>query len=1015
MAGGNYLDSILDFKLIGREKELGILKQAVQETIGGSGSTIMVSGEAGIGKSKLVDEFKKHAGSLDINVFAGAAAAEMAHPFLVFSKALEKEITGPLFHDREFTSISAVFAVNRSGLLIGQASSDDNENLDADIFAGMLSAVQNFVQDSFDSAGTQASGLGRLEYGNMKIIIKHGEHVFLTAVFKGIEHQDMGQMLKSTIDKIEDSYGHILEKWSGKMSEVSGIQKEIEALAISRFLVRRDMEGIKLENERLRIASLVHEKISQLCQKKPILLLLEDLHWADESSLFVLNYLARNIAGNRMMILGTCRPKESQILNDFLEQMKDEDILETIPLAKLDRRELDDLIDNLLSPNDLPVNFIDTLAARCDGNPFFVTEMLREMLVAGAISPVDGKYALTSKEYSIPSTVEEVVHMRLDKLEPDAMALIEYASCMGRTFDSSVALAMPSLVDPEIAFQKLIGAGILFRENGQSSFSHAILHDVTYQSIGQRWKQIHHRSIGEYLEGQYKGVLDEILYDLARHYYLGKVNDKAYDYCCRAGEKAESAYAAEDARNFYLNACSAQENIRASQDKDAMADILERIGDLDSLLGSYDDSIARYSLSGEMASGINRHAEIHKKTAEVYEKKAEFDRSLEEAEKGLELLGNAESLTRARLLMTQGKAHMMSGDMDKAMAVLEESLELAQKLGGDMELGKVYGLMGMLNKSQGKLDQGLINLETSLEIKKELKDMAGMSITINNLGNLYRAKGDMKKALAYYKESLEIENKIGNPRGIANALNNLGNIYGDSGDRQVSVDHYLKAVKIFEKIGDQNGLATTLNNVGVAYHYDNEPEKAIEYYTKSLEMFKKIGNKVAVGLTHFNIASIYSDNRKPENALEHYFTSIEFVKNQVDKRYLFYNYCALSEAYIKLENFDESIIWGLKGKALADELDDDWMISNCALYMGIAHREKNNLDEASELLEKARDTLLNSEDLTDQARFYYEHGLLLRKKDQKDQAKLEFEKSLEYYEKAGNQLMCQKVKDSLKD
>lgn len=984
----------------------------MQESIGGNGSSIILSGEAGIGKSMLIEEFKKQVDQLDINVLSGAAASEAVHPFLIFSKALENEISGPLFHDQEFTSFSAVFAINRSGLLIGQAASDD-DNLDADIFAGMLSAVQNFVQDSFDSAGSQASGLGRLEYGNMKIIIKHGENIFLTAVFKGIEHQDMGQMLKNTIDKIENRYEDIIKNWSGNMSEVSGIQKEIETLAISRFLVRRDMEGIKLENERLKIAGLVHEKISQMSQEMPILLMLEDLHWADESSIFVLNYLARNIAHDRILILGTCRPKESQMLNETLDKMHQDSNTNIIALEKLGRKELNDLVNKLLAPNDLPNDFLDAMEERCDGNPFFVTEMLREMLDGGNIGKDNGKFILINKEYSIPSNIEDIVHLRLDKLEPDAMAFVEYAACIGRTFDSSTAMSIPSLENPEAAFQKLIGGGILVRENGQASFSHAILHDITYQGIGQRWKQTHHRSIGEHLEGQYETAREHVLYDLARHYFLGKVHDKAYDYCLRAGEKAESAFAAEDARNFYLNALSAQENIRAGHGKDAMAEILERIGDLDSLLGNYDDSIERYTLSGDMASEIQLHAEIHRKTAEVYEKKAEFDNSLDEVKKGLELLEKTESLTRARLLMTQGRAHMMSGDLDIASIVLEESLELAQKLGGNMELGKAYGLIGMLNKSQGQMDQGLMNLETSLDIRKELNDLVGIPMTLNNLGNLYRARGDMEKALANYKESLEIEEKIGNPRGIANSLNNLGNVYGDRGNQQSSIFHYLKAAKIFEKIGDPNGLATTLNNIGVIYHYDNEPEKAIEYYSKGLEMFKKIGNKVAVGLTLFNIASILNDNNEPKKSLEHYFSSIDYVKDLGDKRYLFYNYCALSEAYIKLEDFDQAISYSQKGKELADEMNDDWMISNCALYMGIAQREKNNLDEAAKSLEKARKTLLESDDPTDSGRFHYEYGLLLKKKGQDDEAKPEFEKALEYYEKSGNQLMCQRVKGAL--
>lgn len=160
--------------MIGRENELGLLRNRLAEALDGKGFAVLLSGEASIGKTRLLNEFLIHAESQKIKVISGAAASDSAHPFLVFSKALEGELASPLFVGQKHITFSKIFTVDSSGLLIAEAS-PETEGLDTDIFAGMLSAVQDFVRDSFDrdsldGTGQQTAGLGRLEYGDMTIL-----------------------------------------------------------------------------------------------------------------------------------------------------------------------------------------------------------------------------------------------------------------------------------------------------------------------------------------------------------------------------------------------------------------------------------------------------------------------------------------------------------------------------------------------------------------------------------------------------------------------------------------------------------------------------------------------------------------------------------------------------------------------------------------------------------------------------------------------------------------------------
>ena len=444
---GSYPQKI---ELIDREEELNQLKEHLEDAIAGNGSTVLISGEAGVGKTRLMEEFLNYSATKGINVLAGSTASDTIYPFHILSKALEKEIEKPLFQDQEYISFTAIFAVDRSGLLIAQASSEA-DGLDADIFAGMLSAVQDFVRDSFDSTGEQRTGLGRLEYGDMKIMIEHGPHLFLTAVFHGSEHPDMKNLLRTTVNTIEEEFREILSSWSGNMADVAPIQEYISSLANARFLVRRDLEGVKLENERIRIADEVLEILRSLSGDRPLVLLLEDLHWADESSLFVLNYLSRNITGEKILLAGTLRPEMGEGLQTAMENMSQEGKLVLMPLVQLGSGSVSSLVEAVHPDHKFPESFIDHLASACGGNPFFVIELLRHMKEEGNIS----EGILISQDYSIPGSVEEVVQRRLENLDPEAIALAEYASCIGRTFESRAAMSIQAARDPARGLQRL--------------------------------------------------------------------------------------------------------------------------------------------------------------------------------------------------------------------------------------------------------------------------------------------------------------------------------------------------------------------------------------------------------------------------------------------------------------------------------------------------------------------------------------------------------------------------------
>ncbi|MCK5038672.1 MAG: tetratricopeptide repeat protein, partial [Thermoplasmata archaeon] len=757
------------FQLIGRKKEMATFKDLLSRSIGGMGNTLLVSGEAGIGKTRLIEEYRRYA-SDRVKIMNGSATLDSLEPFQIFSKALEGISNQPLFRNLEHTSFTTIFVVDRAGLLLAQASSVENE-LDADIFTGMLSAVQGFVKDSFNISGEKKGGLGRLEYGDKKIIIEHGQHIFLTAVFDGAEHRDMKQLVKRTVEAIEMDHGDILEAWEGNMDQMMPVQDMISSLANAKFLVKQELEGTTLKTERLRIADQVLVEVTELSKIQPLLILLEDLHWAEESSLFVLNYLARNIRNERIMILGTLRPGESQILDQRLEKMRKENMIIDQKLDILGTEEVASLAFELFADNTFSEDFIETLAGKCRGNPFFTIELLRQMADEGSIGEKNGKYTLLSEDYSIPSSIEDVVHRKLERLGPDEMALVEYASCIALQFDREILSSIQIVVDIPTTLDRLTDTGIIATYGDHIEFSHALFQDAIYQSMGNRWKSVYHKNIGDYYEENFGMEIESVIYELASHYSRSKEYSKAFDYCIRAGEKAESEFAPEQSLELYKSALSAHRNLRKPDSKETALELLEKIGDIQELVGEWDDALLIFDEAFGISSDDEIKARMLRKSGAVYESRGDYDEALKALDKAKIQIDGRSSKEYARICNLEGGIYGKKGERDKGLAILKEGLAIFEEKGDSLkDIAKLFRAIGFLQLNLGQLGPALENYQKSLKIMEDIGNEHGMAAALNNIGVLYHDKGELDYSLDYYLRSLRIKEKIGDIDGVSISL-----------------------------------------------------------------------------------------------------------------------------------------------------------------------------------------------------------------------------------------------------
>ena len=891
--------------MVGREGELRKLSGALASAAEGKGSALIVSGEPGIGKSALVSEVVARAKSLGFAVSSGAASKESMQPFLVFSGALVSLTDEPLFEPDESVSFSSALAMDRAS---GEALAKSVRNpggAGADAFAGMLNAVQGFVKDSF-GASESGDSLGRLEHGDRKILIERCGRMSVVAVIEGAESPEMLAALKGAAERI--------------LREPDSIQSALDGLTRMRFRVQKNLEGVKLESERIRIANRVLEIVRGCAAHKPLLAVLEDVYWADESSLFVLRYVARNLGGSKILLLATARPSEGAEAQKAISAMLSEGSASAIPLAGLDRAGVASLLDATFSQGDFPASFAERLHDDCAGNPFFISELLRQMAVDGAITQTGGKYSLARDDYAMPSSVGDLVARRLESLDEDAMAMAEYASCAGREFQAAVALSAPSLENPRSSLEKLQAAGIVRIDGGAGEFSHALFQAAVYDSLAPRWRSAHHRSIGEFYEGAYAGRLDDAAYELARHFSLSQEHAKAVDYGTMAGANAEGTFAMEQAVGFYVSAVGALGRLGISGGREQ--GLRMKIGELQGLLGRYPDAAASFEKASALSSGDVRALAVAKrKLAEILEYQGKWDEALtviagvegalaaadgpasesvaERAPKSVV----AHPLELAGALVVKSFVLMRKGDFAGSQSVAESALLMLDGLEGlDARRESVNALTNIskAHLARGEYAESKRVSEQVLKMRDGLGDELGVAGALNNLANACTCMSERDEALGHLERALTILEKRGDVRTVGIVTMNIGNLHAERGEYDLAMTFYDKAIERRRRIGDVRGVAVALNNVGVVQMERGDLKGALASYTEAYNVRSGMGDKAGAALTLRNIGCVRLDMGEVALAQEILMKAAAESDALGDSKHTAFTLCWLAEAQLAL-------------------------------------------------------------------------------------------------------------------
>jgi DNA-binding SARP family transcriptional activator len=577
---------------------------------------------------------------------------------------------------------------------------------------------------------------------------------------------------------------------------------------------------LRPHEERMRLFDHVAAFLRNLAAERPVLLFLDDLHWADEASLLLLQHLTRHVYAAPFLLLGAYRETElsrKHPLRGVLVELNRERLVTRLPLRRLDRAAVSQMINAMCSVEIAPA-VVDAIYQETEGNPFFVEEVVKAMVEEEAFArEPTPRPEQDWTSLRIPQSINATISRRLERVSPESGWLLAQAAIVGRRFPLDLLLAVTDLeeetaldaLDEAVAAQLVRpprpGKGQIY------AFQHALIAQTLYEEWNARRRARLHGRVGRAIESLYPENLDNWLEELAYHFaqtYGDENEEKAIVYNIRAGDRARHLYAHEQALRYYGMALELLED----RETDArQGRIWEAIGDISYLISRYESALSAYDRALKYAQAPTARAALNRKIGLIHDRRGRYDEALEYLERALVPLHGADGQEaireRALIWANQADTYFRLGQLARAREICLAGLTKLQDSSHHAQLAFLHRTLGSVALRQGETQESLDHHRKSLEMAQRANDVEGIVAARANLGGASRLAGRWDQAIAWGQQALALAERVGNYRGMSFAHSALGTTRWQQGHLSEARQHVEQGLRIAERIQDRNQVA----------------------------------------------------------------------------------------------------------------------------------------------------------------------------------------------------------------
>jgi class 3 adenylate cyclase/tetratricopeptide (TPR) repeat protein len=686
-----------------------------------------------------------------------------------------------------------------------------------------------------------------------------------------------------------------------------------------------DEANLKLEpkQKREKIFEAIRDLFIRESQKKPLVLVFEDLQWIDKTSEEFLNYFIGWLANTPILLILLYRP-------EYIHRWGSRSYYSNVRVDQLSLETSVELVQSILKEGEIVPELRELILNKAAGNPLFMEELTHTLLENGTIEREGDHYLLSRKpsDIQVPDTIQGIIAARMDRLEESLKRIMQVASVIGREFAFRILQAIMEMKE-ELKSHLLNLQGLefiyekrLFPEL-EYIFKHAITQEVAYNSLLLKRRKEIHEKIGRAIEEIYLDRLEEFYEMLAYHYSKSDSLEKAYQYLKLSGNKTMRTYSPIEAFHFYRDAIGILKQMgETDQNKKEQIEVILSMAHSMRLLAYPEDSFkllqegetlckdvkdkkslailyshlgSFYSAKGDAALGMKYQQDAFEEAERLQDSQitarigamltfsmdiaGEYRKvvhitprilaSLEKTQGQGELFGMPVDL-RSSLYANYGHGLGYVGEFAKGEQACKKALSLAQEADNVYSIAIAEFLYGCLFSPKGDGGNSAKHMETSIGYLEKLKAVFFLPLAWCLIGEGYRLMGDPGKALGFAEKGLNMKMHIGAPGWLSLHHWVLSLVHFDLGNLNEARVHAEQALNLGQTNHEKYGEGVSWLQLGrtIGKMEESRIDKAEEYILRGMKILDELETKPAYAVGCLNLGELYADAGQKEKAIE---------------------------------------------------------------------------------------------------------------------------------------------------
>jgi eukaryotic-like serine/threonine-protein kinase len=610
-------------------------------------------------------------------------------------------------------------------------------------------------------------------------------------------------------------------------AEISKLAPEIE----TRLGPLSPSQPLAPNEERLRLFDYVARFLHSLAREHGLLIFIDDIHWADQGTLTLLQYLLRHLHNERMLVLACYREVELDRTHPFAAALVDwnRDRLATrISLGRLSQEDVGSLLAALFGIQSASQEFTLAIFNETEGNPFFVEEVIKALIEQGQIYRLEGHWERQEiHQLAIPQSIKEAIGRRLDRQSAACTEMLHIGAVLGKRFSfTELALISPNDESELLDLLDEASNAQLIRAEGEETFvfTHDKIREVLYDELNPIRRHRLHLRIAEELEKIFTSPLpispsyggnepgrSRRIQTLAYHFIEGGDLSRGLVYARKAAEQALSVFAQDDALKYYERAVECAE-VLGNQSE--LAFLYEAIGQVYLVVGPYQMAV------------------------QAFQKSLEFTQDVQAG---------------ARLKNNIGTAYAQVGD-ERGLTYLREAMQVLDPQTQALELARAYALIGRYHHYRAEWELAISHLEKARQLAEPANDPDILSEIYVYLTGVYQQMDELPASFAWARKNVELGQRFDYLRALAYGYEGLAEDSYLEGKWRDAVYYAELDLQIAEKIGAQSRQAWAYSGFAHAYQAAGQLDKSLAAAQQGLDIAERIGEDRLVALLHTNRA-----------------------------------------------------------------------------------------------------------------------------------------------------------------